>query len=106
MSHRYADAQVSSVALFDLYNATSQCWVLGRLNIAMKPIAHQYCEGLLKSTLHREFKVREAGCLKYMGVYHTVTKLATVGNAAYQAPLVIKLLRHNIVRWVALNRVA
>jgi hypothetical protein len=32
-----------------------------RLNIATRPIANQYREGKLKSTLKRELKVRETG---------------------------------------------
>lgn len=39
------------------------CARQGMLNTDTRPIAHQYCEGQMKSTLHREFKVHEASGL-------------------------------------------
>jgi len=55
------------------------------LNITTRPIAHQYCEGQMKSTLHREFKVHEA------------SSLATGEYSVSRGALVVFLRQHEIL---------
>lgn len=52
---------MNTVALLDLCSVNASCsYERGRLNTNTELIVKQYCEGQLKSTLHRELKAHEA----------------------------------------------